>query len=49
MSVCSREVENAAHSAPRELLTTRRISRDSGGLTAQDVWVRRHDHETTRG
>ena len=29
MSVCSRPVEKAAHSVPRELLTTRRILRDT--------------------
>ena len=28
ISVCSRPVENAAHSAPRELLTTRRMLRE---------------------
>ena len=28
VSVCSRPMENAAHSAPRELLTTRRILRE---------------------
>ena len=28
ISVCSRPAENAAHSAPRELLTTRRILRE---------------------